>query len=104
MQRIYFFFLLIPFLFILGCAPEGEDLQAENANNLAVPSTTTQASLLSDSGWVILFDGQDLSSFNEIGDGNWTIVDSYVESSDASGIPSINVIEHVKDCDVTLVP
>ena len=85
MQRIYFFFLLIPSLFILGCAPEGEDLQAENANNVAVPSTTTQASLLSDSGWVILFDGQDLSSFNEIGEGNWTIVDGYVESSDASG-------------------
>jgi len=44
------------------------------------PQTTNQASLLSDPTWAVLFGGQDLSSFNPLGDAQWNIVDDYVEA------------------------
>jgi len=71
------------------------------------PQNTTQASLLSESNWVVLFAGHDLSSFramqyapiisgedtnhptnfvsgepNEVGDAQWDIIDDYVEAED----------------------
>lgn len=45
-----------------------------------VPQTTTQASLLSDPEWAILFAGHDLTSFNPLGDAQWNIIDDYVEA------------------------
>ena len=45
-----------------------------------VPQTTTQASLLSEPDWVVLFAGHDLSSFNEVGDAQWNLIDDYVEA------------------------
>ena len=44
------------------------------------PQTTNQASLLSDPTWAVLFGGQDLSSFNPLGEAQWNIVDDYVEA------------------------
>ena len=44
------------------------------------PQNTTQASLLSEPNWVVLFAGHDLSSFNEVGDAEWNIIDDYVEA------------------------
>ena len=82
MSKLYFFFL---FLAILGCQEQNNGTQLNDLDNQTMPSNTTQASLLSDPGWVILFDGYDLNSFSEIGDGGWAIIDSYVESNNASG-------------------
>ena len=44
------------------------------------PQTTNQASLLSDPTWALLFAGQDLTSFNAVGEAQWNIVDDYVEA------------------------
>jgi len=44
-----------------------------------------EESLSSDPGWVTLFAGQDLSSFNPVGDANWRIVDDYVEADAGTG-------------------
>jgi len=44
------------------------------------PQTTAEASLLSEPQWVVLFAGQDLSSFDTVGDVEWGIVEDYVES------------------------
>ena len=49
------------------------------------PQTTTQASLLSEPNWVVLFAGHDLSSFNEVGDAEWNIIDDYVEADGYTG-------------------
>ena len=57
--------------------------QAEPAQ--AVAQTTTQASLLSEPEWVILFAGHDLSSFNEVGEAEWNIIDDYVEADGYMG-------------------
>jgi len=46
----------------------------------AGPQTTTQASLVSDPEWVILFAGHDLTSFEPLGDAQWNIIDDYVEA------------------------
>ena len=46
------------------------------------PQTTTEASLLSASDWVVLFDGHDLASFDRLGEAQWNIVDGYVEADD----------------------
>ncbi len=46
------------------------------------PQTTNQASLVSQPDWVILFAGHDLSSFNEVGDAEWKLIDDYVEAHD----------------------
>ncbi len=43
------------------------------------PHTTSQASLVSDSEWVVLFAGHDLTSFEPLGEAQWNIIDDYVE-------------------------
>ena len=58
-------------------APEPEPAAATQE-----PQTTTQASLLSEPNWAILFAGHDLSSFNQVGEAEWTIIDDYVEAVD----------------------
>ena len=90
-------------LILVGCEPSGEmpaaeepsaEISSENGAPEAMPSadaadsvapaqmaqTTTQASLLSEPNWVILFAGHDLSTFNEVGDAEWNIIDDYVEA------------------------
>lgn len=52
----------------------------EPAMPAQMAQTTTQASLLSEPNWAILFAGHDLDSFNEVGDAEWNIVDDYVEA------------------------
>ena len=56
--------------------PDAAELEASTA----IAQTTTQASLLSEPEWAILFAGHDLSSFNEVGDAVWNIIDDYVEA------------------------
>ena len=56
--------------------PEAAALEASTP----IAQTTTQASLLSEPEWAILFAGHDLSSFNAVGDAVWNIVDDYVEA------------------------
>lgn len=46
---------------------------------------TTEESPSPESAWVVLFDGQDLSSFEQVGGANWTLVDDTVEAT--SGEP-----------------
>jgi len=40
---------------------------------------------LSEPNWVVLFAGHDLSSFNEVGDAEWNIIDDYVEADGYTG-------------------
>jgi hypothetical protein len=42
--------------------------------------TTTQASLVNEPEWSVLFAGHDLTSFDMLGDAQWNIVDDYVEA------------------------
>ncbi len=51
----------------------------------AEPQTTTQASLLSEWNWVVLFTGHDLTSFDAFGDAQWNIIDYYVEADGYTG-------------------
>jgi hypothetical protein len=51
----------------------------------AEPRTTTQASLLSESNWAVLFAGHDLTSFDPLGDAQWNIIDDYVEADGYTG-------------------
>jgi hypothetical protein len=50
------------------------------ASETSGPQTTTQASLVSDPEWAILFAGHDLTSFDPLGDAQWNIIDDYVEA------------------------
>ncbi len=61
--------------------PEAPDQQAETT----VAQTTNEASLLSEPEWVVLFAGQDLSSFDAVGDAEWNIIDDYVEADGYTG-------------------
>ena len=56
--------------------PEAAELEASTP----IAQTTTQASLLSEPEWAILFAGHDLSTFNAVGDAVWNIIDDYVEA------------------------
>ena len=88
--------------FLIACGPSGDmsasdGPAAENGSSGAMPDaaepvaatpiaqTTTQASLLSEPGWVVLFAGHDLSSFNAVGDAEWNIIDDYVEADGYMG-------------------
>lgn len=88
--------------FLVACEPSGEmtasDVPAaENGSSEAmsdavepeasmpIAQTTTQASLLSEPEWTILFAGHDLSSFNAVGDAQWNIIDDYVEADGYTG-------------------
>lgn len=89
--------LILSGLAIAGCQNAQEPAPAEPAPEAAAPvaaapapqapapepqgpQTTNQASLLSDANWAVLFGGQDLSSFNPLGEAQWNIVDDYVEA------------------------
>ena len=67
-----------------GASETMPSADAPDAPDSAAPAqmaqTTTQASLLSEPNWVILFAGHDLSSFNAVGDAEWNIIDDYVEA------------------------
>ena len=88
--------------FLMACEPSGEmaasdEPAAENGSSEAmsdaselqvsepIAQTTTQASLLSEPEWAILFAGHDLSSFNAVGDAEWNIIDDYVEADGYTG-------------------
>ena len=58
---------------------------AEAQPSTPIAQTTTQASLLSEPEWAILFAGHDLSSFNAVGDAEWNIIDDYVEADGYTG-------------------
>ena len=49
------------------------------------PQTTTQASLVSEAEWAVLFAGHDLTSFDPLGDAQWNIIDDYVEADGYTG-------------------
>lgn len=61
--------------------PDAAELEASTP----IAQTTTQASLLSEPEWAILFAGHDLSSFNQLGDAEWNIIDDYVEADGYMG-------------------
>ncbi|MYF68800.1 MAG: DUF1080 domain-containing protein [Proteobacteria bacterium] len=82
--------LCLSAFFLVACEPSGEmaasdESATENGSSEAMPDaaeseasmpiaqTTTQASLLSEPEWVVLFAGHDLSSFNAVGDAEWNI-------------------------------
>lgn len=88
--------------FLMACEPSGEmvagdEPASENGASEAMPDaaepeastpiaqTTTQASLLSEPEWAVLFAGHDLSSFNAVGDAEWNIIDDYVEADGYTG-------------------
>ncbi len=94
--------LCLSVFFLMACEPSGEmtasdEPAAENGSSEAMPDaaepqasmpiaqTTTQASLLSEPEWAILFAGHDLSSFNAVGDAEWNIIDDYVEADGYTG-------------------
>jgi hypothetical protein len=72
--------LLIPLLVLsFGCA--------SNVNLSALPTseaamTTSHASLLMEPRWAVLFSGDDLESFNEIGGANWILEEGVVSAVD----------------------
>ncbi len=51
----------------------------------AGPRTTTQASLVSEPEWAVLFAGHDLTSFDPLGEAQWNIIDDYVEGDGYTG-------------------
>ena len=88
--------------FLVACEPSGEmaasdEPAADNGSSEAmsdaaepeasmpIAQTTTQASLLSEPEWAILFAGHDLSSFNAVGEAEWNIIDDYVEADGYTG-------------------
>ena len=98
--------LFLSGFFLVACEPSGEmpasdepaaGAAAENGSSEAMPEaaepaasetvaqTTTQASLLSEPEWAILFAGHDLTSFNTVGDAEWNIIDDYVEADGYTG-------------------
>ena len=94
--------LCLSAFFLVACEPSGEmaasdESATENGSTEAMPDaaeseasmpiaqTTTQASLLSEPEWVVLFAGHDLSSFNAVGDAEWNIIDDYVEADGYTG-------------------
>ena len=98
--------LLLSGFFLVACEPSGEmpasdepaaGAAAENGSSGAMPEaaepaasepiaqTTTQASLLSEPEWAILFAGHDLTSFDAVGDAEWNIIDDYVEADGCTG-------------------
>lgn len=54
------------------------------ACGLAISSVSGQASPQS-GGWITLFDGKSLASFNVVGDANWTLANGVVEANKGAG-------------------
>jgi hypothetical protein len=54
---------------------------------------TTEEAPSPETEWIVLFDGHDLSSFEQVGGANWTIVDDYVEAT--SGEPGFLVTKDI---------
>ncbi len=66
---------------VLAACQNAEETSSQQAATASrTPQTTTQASLLSEPNWVLLFAGHDLSSFDQVGDAQWNITDDYVEA------------------------
>ena len=61
---------------LVGCQDSGDTPAEAPAEKTAEAPAPT-----SDAGWVVLFDGHDLSSFNQVGGANWNIVDDVVEAT-----------------------
>ena len=57
-------------------------MPAEPAPADSVPLTTNDASLLAEPTWAVLFAGQDLTGFNQIGGANWRLEDGIVMADD----------------------
>jgi hypothetical protein len=49
------------------------------------PLTTNEVSLTTETRWVTLFAGQDLTSFDTVGGANWAMVDDTVQAVDGEG-------------------
>jgi hypothetical protein len=63
-------------------APAPAPMPAEPAAPEAAPLTTNDASLLAEPTWAVLFAGQDLTAFNQIGGANWRLEDGVVMADD----------------------
>ena len=63
-------------------APAAAPMPAEPAVADSVPLTTNDASLLAEPTWAVLFAGQDLTAFNQIGGANWRLEDGVVMADD----------------------
>jgi hypothetical protein len=57
-------------------------LHSGDQESTSTPMTTSHSSLLMEPTWAVLFSGDDLSSFNEIGGANWVLDDGQVSASD----------------------
>jgi len=62
--------------------PAAEPANPMPAAQPAATLTTNDASLLAEPTWAVLFAGQDLNSFNEIGGGNWRLEDGILVAED----------------------
>ncbi len=93
MNRVLISSVFLFGILLTGCEPE-QNVSTGSAQEKIFPETsatvmpspyeaqtTTQASLLSEPNWAILFAGHDLDSFNSVGDAEWNIIDDYVEAS-----------------------
>ena len=74
-------FLFVIFLFA-GCAIDTTTMS--NDENIAM--TTNHASLLMEPTWAVLFSGDDLENFNEIGGADWQLAEGSVSA--VSGDPA----------------
>lgn len=74
MKYLFSVALLAAFAGLAACSP-GNEPSADSAAGTG----------LGPSDWVTLFDGTDLSRWNEVGDANWRIVNDYVEADSGEG-------------------
>ena len=63
-------------------APAPAQMPAESATSAPVPMTTNDASLLAEPTWAVLFAGQDLTAFSQIGGANWRLDNGTVIADD----------------------
>lgn len=66
-------FLLLAAIVVTGC-------QSPSDENPPSAPPAEEASSPDEGDWVTLFDGNDLSHFNEVGEADWEIIDDYVEA------------------------
>jgi len=67
--------LILAFACAAACSPRESDPQSTGARPMAADSE----------GWMVLFDGMDLSHWNAIGDANWELVDGTVRANAGNG-------------------
>jgi hypothetical protein len=85
-------------LFLSACMNDLA-VQSNSQDYTDIPMTTSHASLLMESTWAVLFSGDDLSSFNEIGGANWVLENGQVSASE--GDPGF-LVTHGRYTDFTL--